>query len=155
TLKHAVDSGCFKLRAPTSSAPAAAGLAGSPAAPASATALPYGPGGAAELNMTWLLTSLLEVAAGLRHLHEQRLVHCDVKPSNVLLRSCASDARGWTCKLSDFGCVRLLTDLDPASGRPVFQALSPVGSLSYMAPESMSKDVALDASIDIYAMGVM
>ncbi|KXZ53626.1 hypothetical protein GPECTOR_6g543 [Gonium pectorale] len=90
-----------------------------------------------SLNMVPLLTTLLEVASGLRHLHEHRLAHCDVKPSNVLLRSCATDSRGWTCKLSDFGCVRLMTDTDVATGRPVFHALSPVGSMSYMAPETM------------------
>lgn len=46
-----------------------------------------------------------------------------LKPSNVLLRSAPHDPRGFTCKLSDFGCVQLLRELpsspptaDPAPG---------------------------------------
>ena len=51
--------------------------------------------------------TLLEVALALRHLHSMNLVHCDVKPANVLLRSSATDPRGFTAKLTDFGgwCV--------------------------------------------------
>ncbi|KAG2496295.1 hypothetical protein HYH03_005528 [Edaphochlamys debaryana] len=140
TLKHAVDAGIFNLIGP----PPPSQAPGLTAAPPSAL-----------VNYVALLTSLLEVASGLRHLHEHRLAHCDIKPSNVLLRSCATDTRGWTCKLSDFGCVRLMTDVDPVSGRPVLQCLSPVGSLSYMAPEAMLRDSTLDASIDVYSFGMM
>ena len=66
----------------------------------------------AEQGAMWpalvpLYTSLLEVALALRHMHSKRLVHCDVKAANVLLKSSARDPRGWSCKLSDFGwCVR-------------------------------------------------
>ena len=35
-------------------------------------------------------------------------MHCDLKPANVLLKSTASNSRGFTCKLCDFGMSRLL-----------------------------------------------
>lgn len=35
------------------------------------------------------------------------LVHCDVKPANVLLKSSLADIRGFTTKLSDFGLTRI------------------------------------------------
>ncbi|KAG2443917.1 hypothetical protein HXX76_002257 [Chlamydomonas incerta] len=64
--------------------------------------------GGRVLDMRAIYTTLLEVALALRHLHRHGLAHCDVKPSNILLRSSPRDPRGWTAKLSDFGCVRLL-----------------------------------------------
>ncbi|EFJ48462.1 hypothetical protein VOLCADRAFT_104641 [Volvox carteri f. nagariensis] len=169
TLKQAVDNGCFRLQrngqqqqldpdgGGGSAADMISGGGGGRSIAASAAALAAAslPAIQPPLSMVALLTSLLEVAAGLRHLHENRLVHCDIKPSNVLLRSCTADTRGWVCKLSDFGCVRLMTEVDPATGRPAFLSLSPVGSLSYMAPESMFRDTYLDTSIDIYSFGIM
>ena len=50
-----------------------------------------------------IYTTLLEVALGLRHLASMAVTHCDVKPANILLRSCPRDPRGFTAKLADFG----------------------------------------------------
>ncbi|PNH06057.1 hypothetical protein TSOC_007623 [Tetrabaena socialis] len=50
-----------------------------------------------------LYTSLLELALALRHLHARRLAHCDLKPSNVLLKSSMRDPRGWTSKVQMYG----------------------------------------------------
>ncbi len=43
--------------------------------------------GALKPDMNAVLHILLEVAHALKHLHSLQLVHCDVKPSNVLLRA--------------------------------------------------------------------
>jgi hypothetical protein len=74
-----------------------------------------------------LYTSLLELAMALRHLHARKLVHCDIKPANVLLKSSARDRRGWVCKLSDFGCVRLLSEAGP-DARLGFRQPQPLGT---------------------------
>lgn len=37
--------------------------------------------------MLAVLTTLLEIAMALRHMHSMQLVHCDLKPGNVLLKS--------------------------------------------------------------------
>jgi serine/threonine protein kinase len=34
------------------------------------------------------------------------VVHCDLKPANVLLKSSHMDSRGFTAKVSDFGLSR-------------------------------------------------
>ncbi|GFR50506.1 hypothetical protein Agub_g12772, partial [Astrephomene gubernaculifera] len=101
-----------------------------------------------------LYTSLLEVALALRHLHSRRLVHCDVKAANVLLKSSARDPRGWSCKLSDFGCVRLLNEAGP-EGRLGFRVAHPLGTVGYMAPECFVKGALLGPEVDIYAFGVL
>ena len=48
-----------------------------------------------------MYATLLEVALALRHMHSLHLVHCDLKPQNVLLKSNPRDSRGFTAKLSE------------------------------------------------------
>ena len=42
------------------------------------------------------------------YLHTAGILHGDLKPANVLLRSASEDPRGFICKLCDFGLSRLL-----------------------------------------------
>jgi serine/threonine-protein kinase len=92
------------------------------------------PGAAAEIARS--------LADGLAHLHGHRLVHRDVKPSNVLL--------------PDDGGVRLL-DLgtSAAAGRSSQgDGRLAVGTLAYMAPEQLAGGPP-DPANDMYALGVM
>ena len=44
----------------------------------------------------------------MEYLHSAGILHGDLKPANVLLKSASEDRRGFSCKLCDFGLSRLL-----------------------------------------------
>lgn len=79
-----------------------------------------------------------QVASALDHAHAQGIVHCDLKPGNILL-----DGRG-NAYLGDFGIAQ------PATG----QEMLPQGTYAYMAPEVARNAQATPAS-DIYSLGVV
>lgn len=72
---------------------------------------------------------LMEVAASVQHLHNMQLLHCDIKPENVLLKSDNSNPLGFTTKLSDFGLAKLLRDNYYIINR------SGSGTVTHLAPE--------------------
>jgi serine/threonine protein kinase len=48
---------------------------------------------------------LLQILVALKHLHSENIVHCDLKPENVLL---SSDSDFPQVKLCDFGFARII-----------------------------------------------
>jgi serine/threonine protein kinase len=48
------------------------------------------------------------LCAGMEYLHAAGILHGDLKPANVLLKSTSADRRGYLCKLCDFGMSRLM-----------------------------------------------
>lgn len=83
------------------------------------------------------------VCAGLGAAHAAGVVHCDLKPDNVLI---AEDGR---VVLTDFGIARAV--IGERSGG----AAGLVGTPAYMAPEQVEGRADLDARTDLYALGVM
>jgi tRNA A-37 threonylcarbamoyl transferase component Bud32 len=82
-----------------------------------------------------------QVARALDTAHARRLVHRDVKPSNILV------AEGDHAYLADFGLTKLAAD------RADLTATGQImGTIDYIAPEQIEgKDV--DARADVYALG--
>jgi serine/threonine protein kinase len=86
-----------------------------------------------------------QAALGLQHLHEQGLVHRDVKPSNLMLTPAGR------VKVLDLGLVRDLHDPNP--GERLTRYGQCLGTLDYMAPEQFVDGRGADIRADIYGLG--
>ncbi len=84
-----------------------------------------------------------QAALGLQFIHEQSLIHRDVKPSNLLVT-----VQGQV-KLLDLG---IATRSDKQHGIENGKA-RPQGTLDYMAPEAWNDPAAIDARSDLYSLG--
>ncbi|XP_022717139.1 G-type lectin S-receptor-like serine/threonine-protein kinase At2g19130 [Durio zibethinus] len=88
---------------------------------------------------------VLGVARGLAYLHEKcikRIIHCDIKPENILLDS------DYNPVLSDFGLAKLL-------GRDFSRVLTTMkGTRGYLAPEMISGDPITPKS-DVFSYGML
>lgn len=87
----------------------------------------------------------LDVLAALNHAHDQKILHRDVKPENILL-----DAAGWV-KLTDFGIAKIL-DAEEDNGTQL-SGLS-IGTPRYMSPEQV-RGRPLDERSDLFSAGVL
>lgn len=106
-------------------------------------------GGSREWPCSLKMHSAAGIATGLAFLHEQCVVHCDLKPDNVLY----SEASFRTPKIADFGESLLIKDTSRADGR--FRSPtqhSRKGTLLFSAPEQISEH-RHDRAVDMWAFG--
>ena len=94
---------------------------------------------------------VLQATRPLAEMHDEGIVHRDVKPSNLFL---ARDADGKErIKLLDFGVAAFQQPLARAdSSLTLSEAV--VGTPRYMAPEQVQSSSRVDARADVWALGV-
>ena len=83
------------------------------------------------------------IAEGLEHAHMMGIVHCDVKPHNILITDSGR------VKVTDFGIARAIN-----SATTMMYTNSVMGSAHYISPEQASGK-SINVSTDIYSLGVV
>ncbi|KAL7583380.1 hypothetical protein Lser_V15G42657 [Lactuca serriola] len=107
-----------------------------------------------SINQALMITR--QLANALQYLHNIGIIHRDVKPANVLLD------KSLRPHLADFGLSEYKQDLKQvtlenwrSSGKPTggFHKKNMVGTLIYMAPEVLRKEIQTEKS-DVYSFGI-
>jgi len=88
------------------------------------------------------------IISGIAHLHDNRIVHRDVKSSNVLIST--SPSGEYIPKIADFGLSKQFKD----NTKSYFSNSFTGGSLLYIAPEQL-KSGDIRKNVDLWSMGVM
>ncbi|MBE9136076.1 serine/threonine protein kinase [Nodosilinea sp. LEGE 07088] len=95
------------------------------------------------LTVQEVLGFILDILAALDCAHRQGIVHCDIKPENILMELTPG---GWVARVSDLGIARLSQEAKQAD-------MGHTGSPAYMAPERFYNQHPPAA--DLYAVGVI
>ncbi|MBV8880355.1 MAG: serine/threonine protein kinase [Planctomycetaceae bacterium] len=94
-----------------------------------------------RLSPTQALSILCDVARALRHAHAEGIVHCDIKPGNILI-----DRKG-NAKVTDFGLSRALNQAERGSLDGMV-----AGTPAYISPEQVLARRP-DQRSDLYSLG--
>ena len=86
---------------------------------------------------------VVAIAEGLEHAHMMGIVHCDVKPHNILITDSGR------IKVTDFGIARAIN-----TAATMMYTNSVMGSAHYISPEQASGK-SINVSTDIYSLGVV
>ena len=95
------------------------------------------------LEPTEAMKIFLEICEGVQYLHQQKLIHKDIKPANILIKD-------GVAKLSDFGLTKKMegsmVSLSDKANLP--------GTLNYLSPEIIKGEKYNEKS-DVWALGII
>lgn len=95
----------------------------------------------AGLPIDQVIAWMIDVLSGLDYAHRHAILHCDVKPANVIID------RNGRARVTDFGISR---DLGRNDGDNRV-----MGTLPYMSPEQIQRPGSIDHRSDVFSAGVM
>ncbi|MEL7239024.1 MAG: serine/threonine-protein kinase, partial [Planctomycetota bacterium] len=122
-----------------------------------------------SLSVRERLQLMERVCRGVHHAHQRGLIHCDLKPANVLTWDDTpggkhADAEQRHVKIVDFGIAQMLDhealDDDDAAWQGEEDLSKPArgssaGTPQYMAPEQFDKSATSDVRSDVHALGLL
>ncbi len=98
-----------------------------------------------RLSSAHAMAITAHVCDALQYAHENGIIHRDIKPANIMV------GNDGTVKVADFGLAKSFN-----SGHTSLTMTGHVmGTLNFMAPETLTLGSAVDHRADIYAVGVM
>ena len=95
-----------------------------------------------------IIQTCQDIARGMKYLHDNNVIHGDLKSSNILLQRNAADPRGYVAKVADFGLSRQMV-----SGQ-THMSTSFFGTVTHMPPEVLMQG-HLSLGADIYSFGMI
>jgi serine/threonine protein kinase len=102
-----------------------------------------------RLEASLALEIATQVAAGLTAIHKQKLIHRDIKPTNIMVR--LSEERRVTAKIIDLGLAKTLEE--SASEARISTPGAFAGTPEFASPEQFV-GVGVDIRSDLYSLGV-
>ncbi len=90
---------------------------------------------------------LVDVCEATAAAHQRGVIHCDLKPDNILVED--GDGRPRP-RILDFGVARIV-----GADRPLDEPRQLVGTLAYMSPEQAAGATDLDTRTDVFALGAI
>lgn len=94
------------------------------------------------LKIITAVTIAKDIACGLAHAHANNLVHCDIKPHNILMTPEGH------AKIADFGIARAISESTMTYDGNV------IGSVHYFSPEQAQGGTVTPKS-DVYSLGIV
>lgn len=92
---------------------------------------------------------LLQACESLAEAHSRALIHRDIKPDNIMVRT--SGIAGDALTVLDFGLATVLSGEDAQHWGPDDVGGTPL----YLAPEAILTPAEVDARVDVYALGAV
>jgi tetratricopeptide (TPR) repeat protein len=104
-----------------------------------------------QLDLAARLRLFIPVCMAIQHAHQKGIIHCDIKPSNILVTLHDGAA---VPKVIDFGIAKATESGNPDFATPSSQPL--IGTPAYMSPEQVDGDgLDVDTRSDIYSLGLV
>ena len=95
-----------------------------------------------KLTTEQAIDIVIHLADGLHHAHKHHVVHCDIKPLNILIDKYMQP------KIADFGIAKMV------SNQTMVYTNAIMGSVHYISPEQATGDKVTSLS-DVYSLGVV
>ena len=95
-----------------------------------------------KLSLNTVLEIAVRLADALQHAHSHNIIHCDIKPQNILID------KNMNPKIADFGIAKMVTN------QTMVYSKSVMGSVHYISPEQACGG-KITASSDVYSLGIV